>query len=188
MNEAATDIDAARRHELRLLFAAGAVYAAATALIALASLEEPLSPIELAVYALLLAALVARYLPWSRLPYSYDVRLDLPYLLSGFALVVAIAVILQGQAMLYFFLTGAEGCLVFMKRSWRTIWVLCVIAASSLLFLFTPDWQNAGRTLLGSLPVYLLLVVASDLLLHQEGQRMQVERLLSDLSDAHRRL
>ncbi|MBI4321472.1 MAG: sensor histidine kinase [Chloroflexi bacterium] len=188
MNATERDLDIARRHEARLLLLAGAAYVAIVAVAEWATLETPLDPLGSGVYTFLSIALAARYIPWSKLPFDSPVRHVLPWAVLGLGLVVAIAVVLQGHATLFFYLAAAEGGLTFLRRRDRLLWVVAISAVAFLVHLFFHGWPAAGTQALEIVPAFLLLVIAADLLLRQESQRTRVERLLAELREAHLRL
>ncbi|MBI4319198.1 MAG: sensor histidine kinase [Chloroflexi bacterium] len=122
------------------------------------------------------------------MPWDAPLQRDLLWLLLGIVFATAIAFVLRGQASLFYYLVAAEGWLTFRQPSRRIGWVVCVVAISLLVNLFYRNLSEAMLWLLPGLPVYLLLAVAAELVVHREDRRVQVERLLSELRLAHRRL
>lgn len=188
MNDATTDPYAARLHESRVLLLAGAAYIAIVFAVEWVISDATLDASGAAIYTFLSLALAARYIPWRKLPFDAPVGRVLPWTALGLGLVVAIAVVLRGHAALFFYLTAAEGGLTFLNRGGRVLWVVVISAVAFAVHLFFHGWPSAGTLTLQSIPVYLLLTVAADLLLRQESQRKRVERLLVELRQAHRRL
>lgn len=171
------------------LFLAAAFSVVAIATIVTLTLEVPLTTWDLALFFALNLVLIARYLPWSRLPASNSLRADLPWLALGAGIVFLIALLLQSGAELYFYLLAVEGCCcAFPGPLARILWIVTVAGLVLLSSLPFAGWPAAGLLALRALPVYAAFVLLAEIATLQESRRGQVETLLQELAAAHRRL
>jgi signal transduction histidine kinase len=188
LTESPPALDLERRHEIRLLFITAAVYVAAAGVLEVATLNSDPGRGRIAGSVMIVLAIAARYIGWSRLPFSASVRTDLPYLLSGVVLIVLLGLTLGDRVALFFYLASFEGCSALLDRRWAVGWSAGIMALSSLVAFRVQGGLPDGQTLLQDGLVYALNLVVTELLIRQESQRTRVERLLTELDAAYRRL
>lgn len=183
-------------HSEREMRVVGLVYA--VALVGLTvfnvfTMRPPLSPANLLAYVLLsltLAALYALAMPWAIQMMAHG----LIFLVLMFGLVAAIvfllALLLRGQAELYFYLLIFDGYAGFVyytgQRRWGIVYVLGLIALAGLSYVLVAGWPAAGRALLSDLPWFGLTAVLSELMIRQWEHRERAEELMAELAEAHR--
>jgi signal transduction histidine kinase len=116
----------------------------------------------------------------------------LPVFLLGNGLILAIALTLWGQALLYFclFVLNGYGALVHYtgRRRWAAAFAGGMVVFAWLVYVLLRGWSAAGPAWLDDLPWYGLTFALAEIVARQREHREQVEALAAELAEANRQL
>jgi signal transduction histidine kinase len=112
--------------------------------------------------------------------------------LLGNGLILAIALTLWGQALLYFclFVLNGYGALVHYtgRRRWAVAFAGGMVVFAWLVYVLLRGWSAAGPAWLDDLPWYGLTFALAEIVARQREHREQVEALAAELAEANRQL
>ena len=162
------------------------------------TIQPPLTPVALLVYALISLVAVAdailtthpqavqRFWPDGRIGWFIVIEI------AELAMLFAVALLLRGRAGPYFYLSAFDGHSIFSmgtgKRRWGVAWVMGLMVLAWLSYAVLWGWRAAGPALLRNLPWFGLAVAFAEFTTRQWQQRERVETLAAELAEAHRQL
>ncbi|MFQ5857284.1 MAG: sensor histidine kinase [Anaerolineae bacterium] len=162
------------------------------------TIQPPLTPVALLVYALISLVAVAdailtthpqavhRFWPSGRIRWFIIMEV------AELAMLFVVTLLLRGRAGPYFYLAALDGYSIFStgtgKRRWAVAWVMGLMALAWLSYAVLWGWQAAGPALLRDLPWFGLAVAFTEFTMRQWQQREQMEAVAAELAEAHRQL
>ncbi|HBY96467.1 MAG TPA: hypothetical protein DEP84_21405 [Chloroflexi bacterium] len=167
MSRDTTADDISLTQHIRVLALVAVLSVATIFVTSLITLKRPLTVTALILYALLSLALAARYIPWLRgWPRDTLRRYDRLWIFLGAGLALAVVLLIQGEAMLYFYLVTLEGYLLFSftRPSWSVAWAVGTVALTLVShFIILRQWPTALLAVLEDVPWYVLslLIIAA---------------------------
>ena len=189
------DVDAIHRREDREFVVAGVFIVAVVW--AVYTLRAPQPPAIFWAHTLLALTLAARYLIWPRWWWQDTPRSQGANglaLLIGVVTVFVIELITGGETTAYFYLIAIEGGLAFgspgSASSRRSIggWLLLIGVLALLNHAIRLGWWAGFMALFKEAPTYLIVMLATGLILRQNNYRTRIEDLMAELADAHGQL
>ncbi|MFZ5821690.1 MAG: sensor histidine kinase [Chloroflexota bacterium] len=189
MKQTVSGLGGALRDEIRVFRLAAVVSLGALYCYTWLTTQPPLSRTALALYALLSLALIGIYLLPLLAPIGAETASRIaPFILLEALAAFVIAILFRGQAMFYLYLAAFNGYsgLRFAAKHWL-LPLLYLVGFLALAFLLYTNFDKQA-VIWNSLPLFFLLAFAAEFINRQWEHRIELNRLVIELSQAHQQL